>query len=373
MSGPLAGHRVLELGGIGPVPFAGMVLGDLGATVVRIEPPSGAGLGADSLARGKHIVRIDAKDPQGSALVRELACMADIFLEGFRPGVVERLGLGPEELCAANERLIYVRTTGFGQHGPLAERAGHDITYLAIGGALGAMGSADAPPLPPLNLLADFGSGGMLSVVGALAGLIERERTGRGRVVDAAMVDGVLLTETMVLAMVRGGSWQPVREANLLDGGAPFYRTYRCADDRWIAVGALEPQFFHALLRELGLLERFDPADQYDRARWDELAALLGAAFGSAPRAVWEERFAGLDACVAPVLGLDELATAPQHVARRSFIEVAGHSEPAPAPRFEGDTVTSRPGPSRDAVAALVAAGLEPERARDVVGLGLVR
>lgn len=359
-------------GGIGPVPFAGMVLGDLGATVVRIEPPSGAGLGADALARGKHVIRIDAKDPEGRALIRELASRADVFVEGFRPGVVERLGIGPGELCAANDRLIYVRTTGFGQSGPLAERAGHDITYLAIGGALGATGSADAPPLPPLNLLADFGSGGMLSVVGALAGLIERERSGRGRVVDAAMVDGVLLTETMVLAMMREGAWRPMREANLLDGGAPFYRTYRCADGRWIAVGALEPQFFHTLLRELGLIERFDPAAQYERARWGELASLLADAFGSAPRAVWEERFAGLDACVAPVLGLDELASAPQHVERRSFVEVDGHLEPAPAPRFDGEAVESRPGPSRDAVAALVAAGLEPERARAVVGLGLV-
>jgi len=372
MNGILEGVRVLELGGIGPGPFAAMVLGDLGASVCRVEAPTGAGLGADTLSRGKHVVRIDAKDPRGRDAIVELATRADVLIEGFRPGVAERLGLGPQELAAANGRLVYVRVTGFGQSGPLAHRAGHDITYLAHAGALGSIGASSAPPLPPLNLLADFGGGGMLAVVGALGGLLARERSGAGLVVDAAMVDGVLLTETMVLGMLARGQWRPQREVNLLDGGAPFYRTYACADGRWVAVGALEPGFFLELLDVLGLGGRFGLDDQVDEGRWGELRRALEEAFASAPRDVWVERFRGRDACVAPVLGLDELVHDEHLRARGAFVQVEGRFEPAPAPRFGGDPPRELPGPRRNPVAALVAAGLASARAEQLVAAGIV-
>ncbi len=369
----LSGVRVLEFGGIGPVPFAGMVLADLGASVVRVEPPVGAGLGAELLARGKHLVRIDAKDARGAEVVRELMTAADVVLEGFRPGVVERLGLGPDVVLAANPRVVYVRVTGFGQEGPLAQRAGHDITYLALSGALSLMGTPDHPPTPPANLLADFGSGGMLAVVGALAALLHRVQTGSGGVVDAAMVDGVLLFETMVLGLLRKGSWRIGRAANLLDGGAPFYRTYRCRDGRFIAVGALEPQFFERLVEGLGLRGELDPAWQLDENRWPELTRRFEAAFSSRDRDAWLASLADLDACVAPVLELDELGDEPHLQQRGCFVRVEGHDEPAPAPRFAGTAHDEVRGPRRDPYRALVVGGVEPELARTLVASGVVR
>lgn len=373
MSGLLDGVRVLELGGIGPVPFAGMVLADLGALVLRVERPGGEGIGAATMARGKHVVVVDAKEPAGLEALRRVAGIADVLIEGFRPGVLERLGLDPEGLHVANPGLVIVRTTGFGQTGPAASRAGHDITYLARSGALGATGARSSPPLPPLNLLADFGSGGMLTVVGALAGLAARSRTGEGCVIDAAMVDGVVLAETMVLGMLREGAWEPVREANLLDGGAPFYRSYRCQDGRWLAVGALEPRFFAALVEGLGLADRFSPADQQDRSQWGAMRCAFEAAFATAPRDEWVRRLGSLDACVEPVLGLDELPRDEHVCGRGLFVTVDDHLEPAPAPRVVGAApVRERPGPRRDPLEALVAFGVERHDAEALVSQRVV-
>ncbi|MGP2440775.1 CaiB/BaiF CoA transferase family protein [Streptomyces sp. JW3] len=332
--------RVVELAGLGPVPHAAMILADLGAEVVRVDRPSdrrGLALGggaADPTLRGRRrAVVLDLRTEEGrdglSALVRE----ADVLVEGLRPGVAERLGAGPEELRDVNPRLVYGRITGWGQRGPLAAEAGHDINYLALSGALHAMGRPGQPPAPPLNLVADYGAGSMLLVVGVLAALWERQRSGRGQVVDAAMVDGAALLSQFVLGLRGSAEWTGRRGANLLDGGAPFYDTYACADGRFVAVGALEPPFYAALLRGLGLDAEPLP-DQSDRAGWPRLRRRFTEVFATRDRDAWAARFAGTDACVTPVLDFEEAAVHPHLAARGTYLRRDGVLQAAPAPRF---------------------------------------
>lgn len=334
--GPLAGVKVVELAGIGPVPFAGMVLADLGAEVVRVDRPDPGPLAAigpfDPTSRGKRSIVVDLKQPSGVEVVLRLAGASDILIEGHRPGVAERLGLGPDQCLARNSALIYGRMTGWGQNGPLAATAGHDINYLAASGSLSAIGPADRP-LPPLNLVADYGGGAMFLLVGILAALTHARATGEGQVVDAAMVDGSALLASVIRGLLASGSWIERRESNLLDGGAPFYRTYRTRDGGFMAVGALEPQFFAALVAGLGL----DPSelgDQYDRSGWEAMSARFEGVFGSRNRSEWVDRFAGSDACVSPVLTFSESLADSHLAARGTFVDVDGTPQPAPAPRF---------------------------------------
>jgi alpha-methylacyl-CoA racemase len=335
--GPLAGCRVLELAGLGPAPFAGMMLADLGAEVVRVDRPGGSGLAAvverfDLLNRGKKSILLDLKQPGAVRTALALAERADVLIEGYRPGVAERLGMGPEDCLARNPRLVYGRMTGWGQDGPLAQQAGHDIAYIALTGALHAIGAAGGPPQIPLNIVGDFGGGGGYLVIGVLAALAEVRRSGRGQVVDAAIVDGTAHLLAMTHSMLASGTWSDRRGVNLLDGGAPFYSVYQTSDGRYMAVGALEGKFYAELLARLGIDE--DPAGQYDRAGWPALRTRIAAAFGRRTQAEWAEVFAPSDACVAPVIGLREAAEHPHIKARGTIVERDGLLQPAPAPRF---------------------------------------
>ncbi len=348
-SGPLAGLKVVELAGIGPGPHAAMILGDLGAEVVRVDRPSGGPeLGApeapDPTLRGRRRVVADLKDPAGREAVLRLVERADVLLEGYRPGVTERLGVGPTDCHARNPRLVYGRMTGWGQDGPLAQRAGHDINYVSLTGALHAIGRAGQRPVPPLNLVGDFGGGSMLLVVGVLAALWEAQRSGQGQVVDAAMVDGASLLSQLVWGMLAQQAWVDERDSNLLDGHAPFYDTYTCADGRHVAVGALEPQFYAALLAGLGL----DPADlphQFDQDGWPSMRARFAAVFASRTRDEWAAVFAETDACVTPVLAFGEVAAHPHLAARATIVTPGGVAQAAPAPRFSRTTteISGRP------------------------------
>jgi alpha-methylacyl-CoA racemase len=332
-SGPLAGIRVVEFAGLGPVPFAGMLLSDMGADVVRIERGGVERLAAhDITARGRRFVALDLKNRDEAKTALDLACKADILLEGFRPGVMERLGLGPDDLLAHNPRLVYGRMTGWGQTGPLADAVGHDINYIAITGALAAIGQ-DGKPIPPLNLVGDYGGGALYLVMGVLAALNEASRSGCGQVVDCAMVDGVLSLMSMFQSWLNIGSWNERREANLLDGGAHFYTTYACRDGRHIAVGAIEPQFYATLLR-LAQLE--DPAfiAQRDPTQWPDLREKAQAVFLTRDRDEWAALLEGTDACVAPVLTMSEAPAHPHIAARASLVAKDGVLQAAPAPRF---------------------------------------
>lgn len=332
--GPLHGLRVLELAGIGPAPFACMVLSDMGADVVRIERPNAEP--ADprtATSRGRTTVTLDLKRDVDRDAARELAACADVLVEGFRPGVMERLGLGPQELQARNPALIYARMTGWGQHGPLARTAGHDIDYIALSGALAAIGPADGDPVVPLNLVGDYGAGAMFLVSGVLAALYERQRSGQGQVLDVAISDAALLLMAPFFSWAAKGQWRQRRASNLLDGGAPHYSTYRTSDGRHVAIGALEPQFFGELCRRLGLPEHLHDA-QTDRRRWPELRKALQSAVAMRSRDEWQALLESTDACVAPVLSLDEAAAHPHHKARSCFVEVGAGLQPAPAPRF---------------------------------------
>lgn len=338
-SGPLQGLRVIEFAGIGPAPLACMLLADHGADVVRIDRLEASGLGLamaprdDVNARGRRSLAIDLKQPAGREAALRLVATADVLVEGFRPGVMEKLGLGPEPCQALNPRLVYGRMTGFGQNGPLAAQAGHDLNYLALTGLLNAIGPAGGAPLPPLNLAADYGGGAMFLAFGVMAALWERQRSGRGQVVDAAMVDGAAALGSIFWGLSAAGQWQPERGSNLLDGGAPFYACYETADGRWMSLAALEPKFFAEAAALLELDARFLPR-QYDRRLWPELRDAIATAFSRHPQAHWSERTAGTDACIAPVLSFDE---APRHAharARGGFVEVDGRLQPAPAPRF---------------------------------------
>jgi alpha-methylacyl-CoA racemase len=335
--GPLQGVRVIEVAGIGPGPFCAMVLADLGADVIRIDRPPAGGdpLAAryDVLNRGRRSVAVDLKDPGGPDVVLRLVEQADALLEGFRPGVAERLGIGPEACLERNPRLVYGRMTGWGQDGPLAPTAGHDLTYAAVAGALAHIGRAGQPPTPPLNLVADFGGGGMLLALGLVAGLLHARTTGEGQVVDAAMVDGTALLMAPFFGASAMGFWSDERGTNLLDSGAPFYDVYSCLDGKELAVGAIEPQFFAALLDVLDLDADAVP-EQNDRARWPELRASLAAAIASRPRDEWVARADGTDACVAPVLTMRDAADHPHVRHRGTIVERDGVPQPAPAPRF---------------------------------------
>ncbi|WP_432837496.1 CaiB/BaiF CoA transferase family protein [Dactylosporangium sp. CA-092794] len=337
MTGPLDGVTVVELAGIGPCPFAGMLLAEMGADVIRVDRPGGNFLTprapeADLLGRGKRTVELDLKTPEGRERLAALCDGADVLIEGFRPGVAERLGLAPEALWERNPRLVYGRMTGWGQTGPAAHTAGHDIAYLAPTGALHAIGPAGGAPQIPLNVVGDLGGGATYLVMGVLAALLEARRTGRGQVVDAAIVDGAAHLLGIVHSLLADGRWRDERGANLLDGGAPFYAVYETADARHMAVGAIEPQFFAELVRVLGI--DAGPADQLDEARWPALRERLAAAFATRTQAEWTAAFDGTDACVAPVLSLREAATHPHLAARRSLVEVEGVLQAMPAPRF---------------------------------------
>ncbi|MEV4703057.1 CaiB/BaiF CoA-transferase family protein [Actinoplanes sp. NPDC049316] len=347
--GPLAGVRVVELAGLAPGPFGCMVLADLGADVVCVDRPGGPGLPQSAaLRRGRRVVTVDLRSPGGVADVLRLAGRADVFVEGFRPGVAERLGLGPQECRDRNPRLVYARMTGWGQDGPLAGRAGHDIGYIAVAGALEPLGRAGQAPHAPINLLGDFAGGGMLLAVGVLAALLERERSGVGQVVDAAMVDGSALLTTFLHGMAAEGRWPGPRGTNLLDGGAPFYDTYATADGGFMAVGALEPQFYAALLAGLGLDGDPELPDRDDPAGWDTLRRRFAERFAQRTRDEWSEVFAGVDACVTPVLSPAEAPGHPHNRARGTFVTVGDQVQPAPAPRFSR-TPAAEPVPERDA------------------------
>ncbi|PSK68508.1 carnitine dehydratase [Streptomyces sp. CS149] len=346
--GPLTGVRVVELAGIGPGPFAAMLLADLGADVVRVDRPGGAGLGIDPAHdltnRNKRSVVLDLKSDEGPARVLDLVERADILVEGYRPGVAERLGVGPDACLARNPKLVYGRMTGWGQDGPLADRAGHDIAYIALTGTLSMIGEPDEPPTVPANLVGDYAGGSLYLVVGVLAALQHARAHGEGQVVDAAIVDGAAHLATMIHGMLAAGSWQDRRGANLLDGGCPFYGTYATSDGGHMAVGPLEGQFYAEFARLLGIADAFP--DRWDLARWDELRAAVTERFLTRTRAEWTEVFAGTDACVAPVLSLTEAPHHPHLAARSTFVEHGGRTQPAPAPRFSATPVSVRTGPA---------------------------
>jgi alpha-methylacyl-CoA racemase len=349
MPGPLEGIRVVELAGIGPGPHAAMVLADLGADVVRVERP-GADPDAppDYVLRGRRTVALDLKSAEGRDAVLGLVEVADVLVEGFRPGVTERLGIGPEDCAARNPRLVYGRMTGWGQFGTRAPRAGHDINYISLTGALGSIGAAGGKPTLPLNLVGDYGGGSLFLVIGILAALVERQRSGSGQVVDAAIVDGASMLMQTFWGLLGTGEWSAERGTNPLDSGAPYYDTYRTSDGLWLAIGPLEPQFYTLMLEGLGLDAAALP-DQFDRERWPELRERIAEAVATRTRDEWTARFDGTDACVTPVLSLDE-ARGDDHLASRgTLIEIDGVTQAAPAPRFSRTasgvpTAPARPG-----------------------------
>ena len=376
MPGPLDGVTVVELAGIGPGPFAGMVLADLGATVIQVERPGGnpaASFGHAALNRSRRSIAVDLKQPDGVEVVLRLVEAADVLVEGNRPGVTERLGVGPETCLARNPALVYGRMTGWGQDGPWSQRAGHDINYIALAGVLDTVGRDDSGPVPPCNLVGDFGGGAMLLVVGVLAALDHAHRTGEGQVVDAAMVEGASLLLSMQRTMAAQGLWSGGRGGNLLDTGAPFYDVYETADGRWVSVGALEPQFFAELLARLDLAEEF--GDGQDPARWPELRHRLAAVFATATRDEWDEVFAGSDARYAPVLSMQEAPGHEHNAARGSFVEVGGATQARPAPRFSA-TPTADPTPATSPGAhtrqVLADAGLDPDEVERLLADGAV-
>jgi len=341
MPGPLAHLTVIELAGIGPGPFACMVLADLGARVIRVDrPPVPSRGGLDDLMRNDSVVdrgrlslSLNMKDPRAVEAVLQLVERADILVEGFRPGVAEKLGLGPAACHARNTKLVYGRMTGWGQSGPLAKSAGHDINYVALSGALHAIGPR-SQPLPPLNLVGDYGGGGMLLAMGVLAAVAQAQHSGQGQVVDAAMTDGAALLMAAQYGLLAKGFWRDEREANFLDGAAHFYGTYECADGKHVALGPIEPQFYRELLERCDIRDP-DFERQWDRAEWPALRAKLAAVFRTRTRAEWCELLEGSDACFAPVLSMREAAAHPHNAARRTFVEQDGVVQPAPAPRFD--------------------------------------
>ncbi|MDO8777654.1 MAG: CaiB/BaiF CoA-transferase family protein [Burkholderiaceae bacterium] len=342
MAGPLEGLKVVEMVGIGPAPFCAMMLADMGAEVIRIDRPKAPGGSGeagfpgtpfDVTARGRRSLAINLKKPGAAEVILHLIDKADVLIEGFRPGVMERLGLGPDICLPRNAKLVYGRMTGWGQTGPLAQAAGHDINYIALTGVLNAIGNPGEPPLPPLNLVGDFGGGAMMLAFGIVCAALNARNTGKGQVVDAAMTDGAALLAALTYGLKAGGSWSNQRGENLLDGGAHFYGTYACADDKYVAIGSIEPQFYALLLKLLGIE---DPVfnDQMNSQDWPTLKLRLADAFKTKTRDQWCELMEGTDVCFAPVLDWDE---APQHAhnrARETFIKIAGVTQPAPAPRF---------------------------------------
>ena len=379
--GPLAGLQVVELASIGPGPFTAMLLADLGATVVRIDRTEPSGLGVpmparlDVGGRGRRSVALDIKRPAGRDAALRLIDRADVLIEGWRPGVAERLGLGPDECLARNPGLVYGRMTGFGQQGPLALAAGHDLNYIALAGALHAIGPA-AQPLPPLNLVGDYGGGALYLAFGLMAALFERQRSGRGQVVDAAMVDGASSLMSLFHGLAAGGQWDPAQRAvNLLDGGAPFYATYETADGRFVSIGALEPKFFAELAQRIGLDERFVKR-QYDRRCWPELHEEITRIMRGKSRDDWCTLLEGSDACFAPVLTLAEAAEHPHARERAAFVDIGGVRQPAPAPRFSRSspsTPTAAPEAGAHTEAVLAEAGFSAAEIAALLAEGSAR
>ncbi|MBS44314.1 MAG: carnitine dehydratase [Nocardioides sp.] len=366
-AGALAGLRVVELAGLAPAPFATMMLADHGAEVVRVDRVVPTVAEPDLLGRGRTTLGVDLKDPAVVAAVLALVDTADVLVEGFRPGVAERLGLGPDVCLARNPRLVYGRMTGWGQGGPLATTAGHDITYVAASGALGALGPADAPPVSPLNLVGDFGGGGLVLAFGVVAALVERATSGRGQVVDAAMVDGAALLTTHLHSLIAEGVWSGPRGRNLLDGGAPFYRCYATADGGHVAVGAIEAPFYAAFLDGLGL-DATDLPDQLDESGWPELERRFAEVLATRDRDAWADVFAGTDACVQPVLAPHEVASSPHGRARGTVVDGPGGPQPAPAPRL-GRTPAGPPrGRGPATAAALASWGLPDDAVSTLLG-----
>jgi alpha-methylacyl-CoA racemase len=375
-SGPLQGLKVIELAGIGPGPFCGMLLSDMGADVLRIDRPGSRAQSdprVDIDGRGRRSIELDLKRPESVALCLALCEAADVIFEGYRPGVAERLGLGPEAALERNPRIVYGRMTGWGQQGPYAQRAGHDLNYIAISGALDAIGTRDKP-VPPLNLVGDYGGGAMFLAVGLLAAVLSARVTGKGQVVDAAMTDGAAYLTAVFHRLRAKGQWTSQRASNLLDGGAPFYDTYRCADGKWVAVGAIEPQFFAVLVDKMGLPAAMRE-QQMDHAQWPEMKAQMAEVFATRTRDDWCARFGSSDACFAPVLSIDEALADPHNVARGTFVEVEGVPQPAPAPRFSRTPGEIQAGALRagsDSVAVLGDWGIDPVRAEALRASGIV-
>ncbi|MEB2317054.1 MAG: CaiB/BaiF CoA-transferase family protein [Pseudomonadota bacterium] len=350
--GPLAGVKVMEIAGVGPAPMCAMLLADLGATVLRIERTAPVELGLERppelnlLNRGRQVVALDLKSKAGVEVALALAERADVLIEGFRPGVMERLGLGPDACFERNQRLVYGRMTGWGQDGPLADAAAHDLNYIAITGALDAIGRKGQPPSIPLNLVGDFGGGALYLALGVLAALSETSRSGLGQVVDAAIVDGTFSLMTMVYGNLAAGIWRPERGSNVTDSGAPFYNVYECADGKYVSIAAVELRFFRELLDRMGIDEGMIP-DRLDRSAWQETQGVLAERFRTRTRSDWCAVLEGTDSCFAPVLSMTEAASHPHVKARESLIKIAGVTQPAPAPRFSR-TVPDQPTPPRN-------------------------
>lgn len=372
-SGPLVGVKVVEFAGIGPGPFCGMLLADMGADVVRIDRTEGRSI-PDLANRGKRSVAVDLKKAEGVEAALSLMDKADALIEGFRPGVMERLGIGPDVALKRNPKLVYGRMTGWGQTGPWASMAGHDIDYIALTGALHAMGRKGEPPAPPLNLVGDFGGGALYLAMGLLAGIIEARTSGKGQVVDCAMIDGAASLMTMFFNMKAAGMWSAERDSNLLDGGAHFYDTYECADGRWLAIGAIEPQFHAVLVKGLGLPE--DTFGNYmDRTRWAEHSQRVAEVVRTRTRDDWMTVFDGTDGCVAPVLSMDEAPLHPHNAARKTFVEAFGVVQPGPAPRFSrtaGAVQGPPPLAGKDSTGVLADWGVDPERVKEFLACGAV-
>lgn len=374
MAGPLSGLRIIELAGIGPGPFAAMMLADHGAEVIRIDRPGARIDARDPLLRSRRLIGVDLKSPEGKARVRDLVKSADGLIEGFRPGVTERLGLGPDVLLGDNPKLVYGRMTGWGQTGPYAHAAGHDINYIALAGALHAYGRAGEKPTPPINMVGDFGGGGMMLAFGMVAALLHAQKTGLGQVIDTAMTDGAAVLMSMIWGFRANGIWSDDRGTNMLDTGAHFYDTYETSDGKWISIGSIEPQFYAELRRLAGLTDDPDFDEQMSRAAWGPLKAKLTALFLSRTSAQWCELMEMTDVCFAPVLSMADAPSHPHNAARGTFIEVGGVMQPAPAPRYSA-TITDAPRMTRvaDTDAILADLGYDAGRIGALKAAGTVR
>ncbi|WP_370178296.1 CaiB/BaiF CoA transferase family protein [Alteriqipengyuania sp.] len=380
-AGPLAGLRIVEFAGIGPGPFCGMMLADHGAEVIRVDRASGGRGGSqpisskDVLARGRKSIALNLKSEEGLALARKLCASADGLIEGFRPGVMERLGLGPDVLLADNPKLVYGRMTGWGQTGPYAPYAGHDINYIALAGALAHFGRSGEKPTPPINMVGDFGGGGMMLAFGMVSALLNVARGGEGQVVDAAMTDGTAVLMAMIHGMANQGIWREELGANLLDTGAHFYDTYETADGKFVSIGSIEPQFYAELRARLGLAEDAEFDAQMNPAGWPALKEKLAAIFRSKTRDEWDALLEHSDVCYAPVLTMSEAREHPHNVARAAFVEVDGDPQPAPAPRYSG-TQTAQPAaapmPGDDSDSVLADLGLSAEEIASLRGAGAI-
>jgi len=379
--GPLKGLRIVEMAGIGPAPFCAMLLSDMGAQIIRVDRREKTDLGLpgkapkfDVLHRGRKSVAVDVKSDAGRDVVRRLAAQADALIEGFRPGVMERLGLEPEALLAVNPKLVFGRMTGFGQEGPMAPRAGHDINYIALAGALHTIGRKGEAPVPPLNLIGDFGGGGMLLAFGVVCALLEARMSGKGQVVDAAMVDGSALLMSAIYGFFAQGTWKDERGVNVLDTGAPYYNVYETKDGKWVSVGSIEQRFYEDLLKRLGLA-REDLPGQHDQAGWPRLAHRFAEVFKTKTRTEWEKVFEGSDACFAPVLSMAEVENYPHNAERNAFVRREGVMQPAPAPRFSRTTAQMGVPPRElgvDTNAVLAEFGFGPEEIADLTRRGIV-